>query len=368
VSAPAAALDPASAGRLLGAAARGEVELEGTLGGEPLLVVDLDAGRSPPDAGLPPWLPAVVIGLSGASPPPAAPPWVDLALTASASAPPPWVKVADAAAATAEIAERVRSNPLASLVLCQVLRSGSAQAGPQALEADLLRESLAYSALQAGPEHARWLSGRPRRQAKEPGGGPIASPVLAEHDGRRLILSLNRPQVHNAYSASMRDALCLELAQAAAGGVFDRIELRGSGESFCSGGDLEEFGTRPDPATAHVVRTSRSAGRLLYLLRERVTAYLHGACAGAGIELAAFCGRVVASDSARMWLPEVAMGLIPGAGGTASLPRRIGRQRTAWMGLSGTPISAGLAKEWGLVDEISSDQQPSSSSGSRGGA
>ena len=79
---------------------------------------------------------------------------------------------------------------------------------------------------------------------------------------------------------------------------------------------------------------------------------VHGACVGAGIELPAFAGRVVASRDAWFALPEVAMGLVPGAGGTVSLPRRIGAQRTAWLALTGRRIDAETALAWGLVDEL----------------
>jgi enoyl-CoA hydratase/carnithine racemase len=98
------------------------------------------------------------------------------------------------------------------------------------------------------------------------------------------------------------------------------------------------------------VRTTRSAARLLARLSDRVEARVHGACVGAGIELAAFAGRVVASEDAWFQLPELAMGLVPGAGGTVGLPRRIGRQRTAWLALTGARIGAAEAVEWGLVD------------------
>ena len=79
---------------------------------------------------------------------------------------------------------------------------------------------------------------------------------------------------------------------------------------------------------------------------------LHGACIGAGIEMAAFAGRVVAHPEAVISLPEVGLGLIPGAGGTVSLPRRIGRHRTAELALTGRPIDAATAHRWGLVDAI----------------
>ena len=108
----------------------------------------------------------------------------------------------------------------------------------------------------------------------------------------------------------------------------------------------------PDPATAPAIRTTRSAARLRARCGERVRCQLHGACVGAGIELPAFAARVYAAEDAFFQLPEVAMGLVPGAGGTVSLPRRIGRQRTAGLALSGERIDADTALSWGLVDEI----------------
>ncbi len=68
------------------------------------------------------------------------------------------------------------------------------------------------------------------------------------------------------------------------------VAIRGAGPAFCSGGDLAEFGTAPDPSTAHLVRLRHSAGQLLHDLADRVTAHIHGACVGAGIELPAFAG------------------------------------------------------------------------------
>jgi enoyl-CoA hydratase/carnithine racemase len=150
----------------------------------------------------------------------------------------------------------------------------------------------------------------------------------------------------------MRDALVEALTLAAADPGIARVELRGEGRAFCAGGDLDEFGTRPDPATAHVVRLERSVGRVLSTLQKPVTTYLHGTCMGSGIELAAFTDTVVATQDTRIALPEIGLGLVPGAGGTVSLPRRIGRLRTAWLAFSGSTIDAATAHRWGLVDRL----------------
>jgi enoyl-CoA hydratase/carnithine racemase len=150
----------------------------------------------------------------------------------------------------------------------------------------------------------------------------------------------------------MRDALCEALRLALHDPEIARIELCGAGAAFCSGGDLDEFGTLPDPATAHAIRSTRNAALLLSQCAERVHSRVHGACVGAGIELPAFGRRIAAREDARFLLPELGMGLVPGAGGTVSLPRRIGRQRTAQLALTRRALGAERALAWGLVDEI----------------
>ena len=78
-----------------------------------------------------------------------------------------------------------------------------------------------------------------------------------------------------------------------------------------------------------------------------MTARVHGPSVGSGVELAAFAGRVVAAPDATFALPEVAMGLVPGAGGTVSIPARIGRHRTAWLALTGERIDGGARSPGG---------------------
>jgi enoyl-CoA hydratase/carnithine racemase len=97
---------------------------------------------------------------------------------------------------------------------------------------------------------------------------------------------------------------------------------------------------------------------LLHQLSARTTAHLHGACLGAGIELPAFARRVIAAEDTRFALPELGLGLVPGAGGTVSLTRRIGRWRTAYLALTGLSLTAQEALRWGLIDAI---QPPGSS-------
>jgi enoyl-CoA hydratase/carnithine racemase len=211
----------------------------------------------------------------------------------------------------------------------------------------LAAESFAYSMLLAGPEFARWRAARPV-------GAPAAEPspvVRATRDGDLLDVVLSRPHRRNAFDRQVRD----ELVEALDLALLDpsvHVRLRGDGPSFCSGGDLDEFGTAQDVAGAHLVRLERSAGLRLATLASRTTAVLHGACIGAGIELPSFAGRVVARSDVRIQLPELALGLIPGAGGTVSVPRRVGRWRTAELALSGRVLGAADALAWGLVDAV----------------
>jgi len=218
----------------------------------------------------------------------------------------------------------------------------------------LVAESAVYSLLQSGPEFAAWRAARARRPPRPE--APEA--VRVERRDNRLEVALSRPHVHNAFNVALRDQLVEALRIAQVDPSIERVQLTGDGPSFCSGGDLDEFGSFPDPASAHVVRLTRSAGAIVSSLGPRIETYLHGACMGAGIEVPAFGGLVAAHPDTRIALPELSLGLIPGAGGTVSLPRRIGRQRTALLALSGMVIDAPTALGWGLIDEIRDKELP----------
>ena len=253
-------------------------------------------------------------------------------------------EVADTGAAVAQLGAAVAANPQAAVALVELLRIQAYEHVPQGL----VLESLTYSTLQSGPEFGTWLD--QRGPATLP--ADTEPPVLVDRVGTAMQLTLNRPSRANAFVAGMRDALVEALRTAAADPTVEGVILRGAGASFCSGGDLAEFGTTPDPATGHATRVGRSAGWWIDHLARDVRVQLHGHCIGAGIELPAFAGTVLAAPDTRIRLPEVAMGLVPGAGGTVSIPRRIGRHRTAWLALTGAEIGADQALAWGLVDRI----------------
>ncbi|MGA8249605.1 MAG: enoyl-CoA hydratase/isomerase family protein [Mycobacterium sp.] len=248
----------------------------------------------------------------------------------------------------AELTARCERWPHASAVCDDALRAIDPAATTLA---GVITESLAYSTLQAGPEFARWLD--QRGPARMP---VIADPVVAQRDGDALHIRFNRPQRHNAFCNDARAALLEALSVAQLDPSVTGIVLSGNGPSFCSGGDLAEFGTFADPASAHLARTRHSPALALDALTVRLgracRAQVHGRVLGSGLEMAAFCGWIEAHGDSVFGLPELGLGLIPGAGGTVSVTRRIGRWRTAYLVLSGRTIDADTALAWGLVDAI----------------
>lgn len=312
-----------------------------------LRVVELS---SPPEDG-PASPPGVIVAVGSAAQLAGAGSWLDAAtftLTEDVCADRRVITVESVPDALAELTERCRRWPHASAICDDVLRAVDPR-GPTL--SGVVTESLAYSTLQAGPEFARWLDERGRVDVAD-----IADPVQAHRDGDIVRIAFNRPQRHNAFSTDARAALLEALAVAQLDPSVTGIVLSGNGPSFCSGGDLAEFGTFADPASAHLARTRYSPALALDALSARLgracRAEVHGRVLGSGLEMAAFCGWVAARDDTVFGLPELALGLVPGAGGTVSVTRRIGRWRTAYLVLSGRTVDAETALAWGLVDEI----------------
>jgi len=239
----------------------------------------------------------------------------------------------------------VSQAPKAAAVVVQLLRISEGLA----VEPALSLESFCYGLLQGSSEHGAWLDSRPPQTAAPPGR------ILVERQEDILLVMLDRPAARNAIDRAMRDQLFEAFTVAALDPEVRAVKLRAVGPVFSIGGDLAEFGTTRDPAEAHLIRSRTLPAIPLAACAAKAEAHVQGACIGAGVELAAFAGRVTASSSAWFQLPELAMGLIPGAGGCVSLPRRIGRQRAALMILSGKRIGARTALDWGLIDAIVED-------------
>lgn len=238
-------------------------------------------------------------------------------------------------------------NPIAAVTTAQILRLFPRLSSPDAR----LVESLAYSTLQAGPEHARWLSGRGRRVRNDREAARVEIHDRDDH----IDVVMTRPRLRNMIDAAMRDQL-VDAFKALAHDPRP-IRLLGRGRVFCAGGDLAEFGSRSDPASANLNRLGFNVAPWLAAVAERLTAVIDGPCVGAGVELAALARRVSATAAASFRLPETSMGLMPGAGGTVSIPARIGTRRTLEWLLRDNEIDVETALEWGLVDEIATSAQ-----------
>lgn len=244
-----------------------------------------------------------------------------------------------------KLAERINTHPIAALTLVQVLRLSDRLSAPQALDV----ESMAYATLQGGAEFMRWKEQQDILPVKAQALGP---PIRLLRVGNELYATLNRPNSRNSMNVEMRDAWVEMLSLLNHDASITRLHLNALGNCFSSGGDLGEFGSRPDVGLAHWIRTVQSPARLMAEHGHKTVVRVHGACIGSGVELSAFAARVEAASNTHFVLPELKMGLIPGAGGTVSIARRIGRQRTALMALSGRRINSRTALEWGLIDEI----------------
>lgn len=295
-------------------------------GAQPIGVVDLDKA----DEQGPVWLPPFPVIGSGDRRHP-------LASRLDAVIEPPF----SAGAIIAQVCDQ----PDAAAVGIQLLRL----IGQLDLPSALVAESLAYGMLQGSAGHARWLAARSPAQALPPG------EVRLERVGDELEITMTRPWTDNAIDRSMRDGLRQGFELAALDPGIARVRLCGAGRAFSVGADLAEFGTTRDPATTHAIRIQTLPAHALALCAPRFVAHVHGACVGAGLEMAAFAARLTASRRAWFHLPELAMGVIPGAGGCVSVTRRIGRQRTALLLLSGRRIGATTALAWGLVDALVDD-------------
>jgi len=242
----------------------------------------------------------------------------------------------------------VAANPVASTVLVQTLRLIE----QLPMQAGLVVESLAFATLQQGEEFRCWLAALPE-QAQTPLSKPNDSPpLILERRDDMLDILLNRPEGRNEINVEMRDALFEAFSLAAMDDDVKRIHVRGAGDSFSIGGALSDFGRVGSGAAGHFIRSERLPARMLADHGHKYHFHLHGACVGAGVEIAAFGGHVTATPTAFLRLPEVSMGLIPGAGGCVSVTKRIGRQGAAWLMMTGQRISARTALKWGLIDAI----------------
>ncbi|HSD10406.1 MAG TPA: enoyl-CoA hydratase/isomerase family protein [Candidatus Binatia bacterium] len=176
--------------------------------------------------------------------------------------------------------------------------------------------------------------------------------ILFERRGQVAWVTLNRPDVRNAYNTEMRDDLHAALSTVHDDESLRALVLRGAGPAFCSGGDVREFGSAPSPVVAREVRWRRDVWGLLRSLRQPTIAAIHGHAAGSGLEMALLCDFRIAATDAILSLPETGLGMIPGVVGTQTAPRAIGVGRTLDLVLTGRRIDAREARRVGLVGSV----------------
>ena len=174
--------------------------------------------------------------------------------------------------------------------------------------------------------------------------------ILVERRGPLSIITLNRPERHNAFNDEMSEvfqpilATALEDDSAA-------ILLRANGKSFCSGRDTSVLGHRArDESDFHFVRRAQQTRLAMQDATKPIIAAIKGGCIGGGCELALAADIRVADTTVKMALPEINYGLLPDTGGTQMLTALIGPSRTKYMVMSGGRIDAATALAWGAVD------------------
>jgi len=184
----------------------------------------------------------------------------------------------------------------------------------------------------------------------------MAAAVECLAEGPVLSIYLNRPDKLNAISSRMLDALEAAIAEARAE-KYRVIVIRGRGRAFCAGGDLDlndQGGASAGPP-ASMLERSNEVFAALEALSKPVIAAVHGtACAG-GLELALSCDLIVAANSARLGDMHANFGLLPGAGGTYRLSRRIGPSKAKYMMFTGELFGAAELAQAGLVDQVYPD-------------
>ncbi len=177
--------------------------------------------------------------------------------------------------------------------------------------------------------------------------------ILYRKDGNIAEIALNRPRRLNAYNMQMRDDIHQALEAVRDDSDVRCLVLRGEGErAFCAGADLTEFGSAPSRVIARQVRWERDVWGLFLSLDKPIVAAMHGFVIGSGLEMAMLCDIRIASEDAVFGLPEAALGMLPAAGGTQTIPRMVGRSRALEAFLSNERIDAAGALEAGLAHRV----------------
>lgn len=176
------------------------------------------------------------------------------------------------------------------------------------------------------------------------------SELLTEQHDRVLLLTLNRPQARNALNNALLTQIADVLESAAQNPAVAACVISGNERFFAAGADLNEMADNDLAATLNDVRPRLWAR--IDAFNKPLIAAVNGYALGAGCELAMLCDIVMAGDNARFGLPEITLGIMPGAGGTQRLIRCVGKALASRMALTGESIDARRAREAGLVSDI----------------
>lgn len=175
--------------------------------------------------------------------------------------------------------------------------------------------------------------------------------VLSRDEGRVRILTLNRPDARNALSAALRTELIQHLHEAANDGSVGAVVLTGAGSAFAAGADLKELLARSSEEQLHFLQPPHIYS-VIEGLAKPVVAAVNGHALGAGLELATACDVRVVAAEAKLGQPEVALGLMPGGGGTQRLVRLVGQGQATRLVLTGDAVTAEEAGRMGLADLV----------------
>jgi crotonobetainyl-CoA hydratase len=179
----------------------------------------------------------------------------------------------------------------------------------------------------------------------------VTGTVLCERDGHVALLTLNRPAALNAVNSALADELGDHLERAVADAEVRAIVVTGAGRAFCAGADLKEIAAgRSIASTGHP--EWGFAGLAQHWVGKPLIAAVNGYAMGGGTEIALACDLVVASEGAAFGLPEVKRGLFAAAGGVIRLQRQIPLKLAAQLALTGDPVDAATARQWGLVNDV----------------
>ena len=179
------------------------------------------------------------------------------------------------------------------------------------------------------------------------------SNILIEVNDSIGWLKINRPESLNALNSNVVEGLEYHLTNMEQDRAVKVVVITGTGEkAFVAGGDIKEMADMAPLEARDFARKGQRMVEFIGKMHKPVIAAVNGYALGGGLELALACDFIYASDKAKLGLPEVTLGVIPGFGGTQNLPRLIGPNKAKELIFSGKILSAQKAREWGIINEV----------------